>query len=121
MWASTFLTAFVSMSGPITAPGSNPSATLIAAGGLGETPGEGVIDAVLHQDAVGVDAGLAGVAVFGRDRALDRHLDVGVVEDDERRVAAETTRPRSKMMPSLMPTMPYSSLSVTRQMRLISF
>ena len=30
MCASTFSTALVSMSGPITAPGSNPSATFIA-------------------------------------------------------------------------------------------
>ena len=30
MCASTFSTAFMSISGPITAPGSNPSATFIA-------------------------------------------------------------------------------------------
>src|SRR5215469_7837944 len=33
-----------------------------------------------------------GVAVFRGDRALDRHLDVGVVKDDERRVAAQFHR-----------------------------
>jgi len=49
MCASTFSTAFMSISGPMTAPRSNP-------GGLGEAFDEGVIDAVLHQDAVGVDA-----------------------------------------------------------------
>jgi ParB family chromosome partitioning protein len=62
------------------------------AGGLGEALGKGVIDAVPHQDAVGADAGLAGIAVFRGDRVLDRHLDVGVVKDDERRVAAEVQR-----------------------------
>jgi hypothetical protein len=30
MWVSTFSTAFMSIKGPITAPGSNPSATFIA-------------------------------------------------------------------------------------------
>jgi hypothetical protein len=58
----------------------------------GETLGKGVIDSVLHQDAVGAHTGLAGVAVFRGDRPLDRHLDVGVVEDDERRIAAELER-----------------------------
>src|SRR5581483_514392 len=59
---------------------------------LGEPLGKGVVDSVLHQDAVGADAGLPGIAVFRGDRALDRHLDIGVVEDDERGVAAEFER-----------------------------
>jgi hypothetical protein len=42
--------------------------------------------------AVGADAGLAGVAVLGGDGALDRGVEVGVVEDDEGRVAAELQR-----------------------------
>ena len=58
----------------------------------GQLRGEGVVDAVLHQDAVGADAGLAGVAVLGGDRALDRGVEVGVVEHDEGRVAAELQR-----------------------------
>ena len=60
--------------------------------GLGEALGEGVVDAVLHQDPVGADAGLAGIAIFRGDGTLDRGLDIGVVEDDERRVAAEFKR-----------------------------
>ena len=40
----------------------------------------------------GADAGRAGIAVFRGDRALDRHLDIGVVEDNERRVAAKFER-----------------------------
>ena len=51
-------------------------------GGLGEALGKGVIDAVLHQDAVGAHAYLAGIAIFRGDRTLDRHLDIGVVKDD---------------------------------------
>jgi len=39
-------------------------------GGLGEALGKGVVDAVPHQDAVGADIGLAGVALFRDDRAL---------------------------------------------------
>src|SRR5712671_3957928 len=55
-----------------------------------ESPrGKGVIDAVLDQHAVGADAGLADIPVFRGDRALDRHFDIGVVKDDERRVSAQ--------------------------------
>ena len=51
--------------------------------------GEGVVDTVLHVDAVGADAGLAVVAVLGNDRAFDGLVQVGVVEHDERRVTAQ--------------------------------
>jgi hypothetical protein len=70
-------------------PRFEPVGDLRGTGGLGEPLGKGIVDPVLHQDAAGADAGLAGIAVFGRDRPLDRHLDVGVVEDDERRFATE--------------------------------
>ena len=60
-----------------------------------ELVGERVVDAVLHVEAVGADAGLAGVAELGGDRAFDRRVEVGVVEDDERRVAAELQRDAS--------------------------
>ena len=39
--------------------------------------------------AVGADAGLAGVAVLGGHRAVDRRIQIGVVEDDERSIAAQ--------------------------------
>jgi hypothetical protein len=35
---------------------------------------------------------VAGIPVFRGDRPLDRHLDIGIVKDDERRVAAELQR-----------------------------
>ena len=57
--------------------------------GLGQLLGEGVIDAVLHQHAVGADAGLAGVAVLRHHGALHGRIEVGIVEDDEGRIAAE--------------------------------
>jgi len=69
-----------------------PVGDLQRPGGLGEALGKGVIDAVLHQDAVGAHAGLAGIAVFRGDGTLNRHLDVGVVEDDELCVTRTTQR-----------------------------
>src|SRR5947208_11046776 len=83
MCVSTFSTAFMSINGPITAPGSNPSATFIAPAVSARRLGERVVDAVLHQDAAGADAGLPGIAIFRGDRFLDRHLDIGVAKDDE--------------------------------------
>ena len=56
---------------------------------LREFSDEGIVDLVLHVEPVGADAGLTHVAEFREHRALDRGVDVGVVEDDERRVAAE--------------------------------
>ena len=77
------------MSGPCGDPGRRPVAHVKLRHGLGEFGDEGVVDLVLGVDAVGADAGLAHVAEFRHDRALDRGLDIGVVEHDERRVAAE--------------------------------
>src|SRR5206468_1971546 len=50
---------------------------------------EGIIDAVLGVDAVGADAGLAHVAVLRDDGAIDRGIEMSIVEHDEWRVAAE--------------------------------
>ena len=79
------------MSGPCVTPASVPSPTF-SFDSVRELRDEGVVNAVLHVDAVGADAGLAHVAELGHDRALDRRVDIGVVEDDERRVAAELQR-----------------------------
>ena len=57
-----------------------------------EARDELVVDGVLHEDPVGRDAGLAGVAELARDRALDRGVEICVVEDEERGVAAELER-----------------------------
>jgi len=46
----------------------------------------------LHEQAVRAYAGLPGVAVLGGERALDRGVEVGIVEHDEGRVAAELHR-----------------------------
>ena len=58
----------------------------------GELLGKGVVHLFVHVEAVGGGAGLADVAHLGDHRALDRGVDVGVVEHDERRVAAELHR-----------------------------
>ena len=50
---------------------------------------ECVIDACLHIDPVGADTGLAVVAELAHDGTLDRRIEIGVVKDDERRVAAQ--------------------------------
>ncbi len=60
--------------------------------GGGELFDEGVIDARLREETIGAHAGLAGIAVFGCDRALHGAVQIGIVEDDEGRVAAELHR-----------------------------
>ena len=57
--------------------------------GRGELGDEGIIDALLHQHAVGADAGLACIAIFGKHGALNSGIEIGIVEHDERRVTAE--------------------------------
>jgi len=47
------------------------------------------VNARLDVKAVRGNAGLAGVAELGLDRTVDRRIDVCIVEDDERRIAAE--------------------------------
>ena len=48
-----------------------------------------VVDLVLHDKAGRRDADLSGVAEFRSGDLFRRHVDVGIVEDDDRRVAAE--------------------------------
>ena len=49
-------------------------------------------DARLHENSVGADAGLSGIAEFRCHCPGDGLLQVGVVEDDQRRVAAKLER-----------------------------
>jgi hypothetical protein len=53
-----------------------------------------VVDAALDEDARGGRAGLAGVLDAGADEEGQRAVEVGVVEDDLRRLAAELQRHR---------------------------
>ena len=59
---------------------------------LGEAADEAVVDAALHVGAVRADACLAGVAELRGDQPVDGLVEIGVVEDDVRRVAAELER-----------------------------
>ena len=72
--------------------GIGAAANLEAAHFLGQPGGERVVNPVLNQDAIGAYAGLAAVAVLRGDGALDSGIEIGVVEDDERGVAAELHR-----------------------------
>ena len=67
-------------------------ANLQLAHGSDQFLGKGIVDAVLDVDAVGADAGLAVVAVLGDQRAFDGGIQVSVIENDERRVAAQLQR-----------------------------
>lgn len=46
----------------------------------------------LHQEPVGAHTGLAHVAVLGAQSTLRRKLDIGIIEHNERRVAAQLQR-----------------------------
>ena len=78
MCASTFSTAFNVDERPDHRTRLEPIGDLHGTGGFGEPLGKRVIDAILHQDAVGAHTGLPGIAVFGGDGPLDRHLDISV-------------------------------------------
>ena len=53
------------------------------------TVGEFVVDAVLNENAVRADAGLAAVAELACHQSRHGEVDVGIVEHDEGRVAAQ--------------------------------
>jgi hypothetical protein len=57
-----------------------------------EPPGELVMHRGLHEKSVGADAGLAAVAVLRGEGAFDGRVEVGIVEHDKGRVAAELER-----------------------------
>ena len=84
-----------SISGPTSTPSSVPRPTFIAPSLAGQLLGELVGHRLGDVEAVGRRARLADVAHLGDHRALDRGVEVGVVEDEERRVAAELHRRRA--------------------------
>ena len=51
-----------------------------------------IMNGVLHQNSVGADAGLAAVAVLRDQRPLHCRINIRVVKDNERRVAAQLHR-----------------------------
>ena len=58
----------------------------------GELLGKLVVHLLVHVETIGRGAGLAHVAHLGDHGALDRGIDVGVLEHDEGRIAAELHR-----------------------------
>ena len=90
--AAALSTASSLMSGPIVTPSSVPRPMCIAVDALGDPARELVGDGLVHDEAVGRRAGLADVAELREHRAVDRLVEVGVVEHDERGVAAELHR-----------------------------
>jgi hypothetical protein len=57
---------FVCFSTPVYCARLEPVGDLHRPSGLGEALGEGIADAVLHQNPVGADAGLAGIPGISR-------------------------------------------------------
>ena len=69
-----------------------PGPTRSARHPLGQPAAELLGDAALDVEPVGGGAGLAAVAHLGDHRAVERGVEVGVGEHEERRVAAELHR-----------------------------
>jgi SAM-dependent methyltransferase len=59
---------------------------------FGETMQKTVVDAVLHKDTRAIGADLPGGIEIGKHRAAHGVLDIGVVENDQRRLAAKLHR-----------------------------
>ena len=60
--------------------------------GFCQFPAKCVVNPVLHVNAVGADAGLAVIAKLAGDRTGHRVVQIGVIEHDEGRVAAQFHR-----------------------------
>ena len=69
--------------------GVHAVADLQGLGGGRELVDELLIDLLLHQEARRRDADLAGIAELARRQHLHGRVDIGVLEDDARRMAAE--------------------------------
>ena len=90
--SSTFASAFVIDQRALVGDALQAIADAQLRNRLDELAREGFVHAVLHEQAVGAHAGLAGVAVFAGERALHGGIEIRIVEHDERRVAAELQR-----------------------------
>ena len=51
-----------------------------------------IVDARLHEDAIGANAGLSGVAILRGHGARDCLIEVGIVENEEWGIAAQLQR-----------------------------
>ena len=66
------------------------------------SPREVLSERLVHVEAVGGRARLADIAHLGDHRAVDGRVEVGVLEDDERRVAAELHRDAQDLLRRLL-------------------
>ena len=66
-------------------------------GALGELGDEGVGDLLVDDQSLGRHADLALVGEGAEDRRVDRRVEIGVVEHDQRRLAAELEQHRLEM------------------------
>ena len=89
MCRCTFATASVADQRPLLDAGVEPRCRRRALDRLAEALHELVVDTGLHQHAVRAHTGLPSVAELRGHRARDGRVHVGVVEDDQRRVATE--------------------------------
>ena len=69
--------------------GLKPVADLHFANGCGEFFSKGIIDAGLHVDPVGANAGLAIVAKLAHDRTFNGGIKICIIKYDKRGVAAQ--------------------------------
>ena len=51
--------------------------------------GKGFVNAILHQDAIGADAGLPRIAIFGRHGTLHGRIQIRIVKHNEGRITAQ--------------------------------
>ena len=68
---------------------------------MGQSFNKGLMDALLHVEAIGCRACLAAVPHFCDHRAVESCIEVGVVEDDEWRIATQLHRTRNDRIGSL--------------------
>ena len=79
-------------SGPRSTPSSRPGPTRSAPSLAASLAENSSATALVHVEAVGRGAGLAAVAHLGQERAVHGRVDVSILEDQERRVAAQLHR-----------------------------
>ena len=77
------------MSGPIVTPGSKPLPTIRASTASRMAAGEAIVDGILNEDRLAQEQVLPGIAKLRSHHSSHCLAEVGVVEDDKRRIAAE--------------------------------
>jgi hypothetical protein len=104
---SAFWTASSLISGPIWTP-PRAAADLERLHPLGDTCRELIGNGFVHDEPVGGRTGLTDVAELGQHRTVNRRTKISIIEDQERRIAAQlhggTQNPSAACCSSLRPT-----------------